>query len=146
METISVVNGALDQERFLAEILKEKTPKMGAFVFFCGIVRAEDEIDALSFDVEENLLKNWFKSWEDLAASKNAKIFMAHTKGECKIGDVCFICACLSPNRKFALKTIDDFIDDLKKNAPIWKFDLKNNQKIFVKTRAVPMQKAGILG
>ena len=40
---------------------------------------------------------------------------------------------------------INDFVEDFKANAPIWKYDLKNAQRIYAKDRSQAINGAGIL-
>ena len=47
--------------------------------------------------------------------------------------------------RKVALSLINDFVEDFKANAPIWKYDLKNAQRIYAKDRSQAINGAGIL-
>jgi molybdopterin synthase catalytic subunit len=56
-----------------------------------------------------------------------------------------FIAGVCSPQRKVALKLINEFVEDFKANAPIWKYDLINNERIYALKRSQKLQNAGIL-
>ena len=52
---------------------KYKNLNYGAFITFVGIVRDENEIQGLSFDIYEPILKKWFSSWQEKA--KTSKFY-----------------------------------------------------------------------
>ncbi|EAJ5693264.1 molybdenum cofactor biosynthesis protein MoaE [Campylobacter fetus] len=122
-----------------------KNLNYGAIITFVGVVRDEDGIDGLSFDIYEPLLKKWFDMWQKKAKEKNTTIFMAHSKGDVPNHTSSFIAGVLSPKRKAALTIINEFVEDFKANAPIWKYDLKNKQRIYAKDRSQKLAGAGIL-
>ena len=63
---------------------KYKNLNYGAFITFVGVVRDENEIDGLSFDIYEPILNSWFSSWQEKAKKENAIVFMAHSIGDVK--------------------------------------------------------------
>lgn len=117
----------------------------GACCFFCGIVRDENGIDGLSFDVYEPLLKQWFQGWEMRAKEKNLIVCMAHSCGDVYNGESSYMSAILSSNRKNALELYADFIEDFKHNAPIWKYDLIEGKRIYAKERSYLLKGSGLL-
>ncbi len=124
---------------------EEKNSNYGAFIPFVGVVREEDGIEALSFDIYEPMLLNWFKRWEDIAKKRDAKVKMAHSIGDVFIHESSYISAVFSPRRRVALDLIDDFVEDFKANAPIWKYDVINGKRIYAKDRSTPISGSGIL-
>ncbi len=147
---MNLYQNGLNIEKILCEIYqKYKTQNFGAIVHFIGVVRDEisqnSKIDGLSFDIYEPLLQKWLNSWEDKAQKNNAKILFFHSIGDVKIHESSFIAAVLSPKRKVALKLINDFVEDFKANAPIWKYDLINNKRFFAKDRSFKLKNSGIL-
>ena len=40
---------------------------------------------------------------------------------------------------------LDEFVEDFKANAPIWKYDVKNGERIYAADRSTPMHGAGLL-
>ena len=117
----------------------------GALITFVGIIRDEDGIEALSFDIYKPILESWFNNWQKEAKRRGALIFMAHSIGDVKIGESSYISAVASPKRRVALELIDEFVEDFKANAPIWKYDVINGKRVYAKDRSTPMKEAGIL-
>lgn len=128
--------------RWLDEV---STLNFGAFITFVGIVRAEDGISALSFDIYEPVLKQWFDTWQERAKKRGALVKMAHAIGDVRVSQSSYVAAVASPKRRVALELIDEFVEDFKANAPIWKYDVVENERIYAKERSTPMDGAGIL-
>ena len=122
-----------------------KDKNHGALSIFIGIVRDEDDIDGLSFDIYEPILNKWFDTWQEKAKQKDAKIFMAHSRGDVLLHQSSFMCAVSSPKRRVALELLDDFVEDFKASAPIWKYDLKDNKRVFIKSRGQKLENSGVL-
>ena len=114
----------------------------GAMIPFIGIVRPDNNIEGLSFDLYLPLLEKWFDKWKNL---DDAKIMMAHSFGDVKVGETSFLCAVFTSHRKEGFKYLEEFVEDFKANAPIWKYDLIDGKRIFAKDRAKPLPQAGIL-
>ncbi len=117
----------------------------GAFIPFIGIVRDEKGIDGLSFDIYEPILEAWFEAWQKKAAQEGAMLLMAHSKGDVPNHTSSYISAVLSPQRKVGLRLINDFVEDFKANAPIWKYDLIEGARVYAKSRSMPLGGAGLL-
>lgn len=146
MKMLSLYNNGLNiQEIFNKWYLDNNHKNYGAFITFVGIVRSEDDIEALSFDIYETILSKWFNEWNDRLIKENVLVCMAHSIGNVKVNESSFCCAILSKQRKKALKYIDLFVEDFKKNAPIWKYDVINSKRIYVKSRSHPIDGSGIL-
>jgi molybdopterin synthase catalytic subunit len=139
--------GSLDVKSIFGRWLEEeKRYNYGAFVPFIGIVRAENNIEALSFDIYEPLLKSWFNIWLKRAEERGAKVKMAHSIGDVPLHTTSYMSAVFSPKRRVALELIDEFVEDFKANAPIWKYDIIDNRRIYAEDRSRPIQGSGILG
>ncbi len=146
MSDMELYDGALDIKLIFGQWLDEESKSnYGAFIPFIGTIRAEDGIEALSFDIYEPILQNWFKKWQDIAKAKGAKVKMAHSIGDVPIHKSSYISAVFSPKRRVALELIDDFVEDFKANAPIWKYDVIEGKRIYAKERSTPMSGAGVL-
>lgn len=117
----------------------------GAYIPFIGIVRDEDGISGLSFDIYEPILKSWFHAWQTKANAEGAYLLMAHSRGDVPNHTSSYIAAVVSPQRKVALKLINDFVEDFKANAPIWKYDLKDGKRVYAKSRSHLLSGAGLL-
>ena len=145
--SLEIYNGALVVDEIFKRWYESiKSENMGAFITFVGTVRKEGEVDGLSFDIYEPLLEDWFNRWQDRVAKKGIKLFMAHSKGDVGVFESSYIAAVASRKRRDALEIIDEFVEDFKANAPIWKYDLINGKRVFAKDRSMPMDGAGILG
>lgn len=144
---LSIYEGALQTARIYQEwekIGKEKN--LGALCVFTGIVRDENGIEGLSFDIYEPLLKIWFRSWQEKANNIGVHLLMAHSMGDVENGASSFMTALLSSQRKAVLSLYGEFIEDFKQNAPIWKYDIKNGKRKYAQDRAVPLKGSGLLG
>ena len=117
----------------------------GAIITFVGVVRDENNIDGLSFDIYEPILNSWFKSWQDKAKQKDAIVLMAHSKGDVLNHTSSYISAVCSPKRRVALELIDEFVEDFKASAPIWKYDIIKGQRVYALNRSTKIQGAGLL-
>jgi len=139
-------NGSLDVVEITSrwyEAVKDKN--FGALIPFIGIVRDEKGIDGLSFDVYEPILKNWFNDWQEKAKKEGAILYMAHSKGDVLNHTSSYISAVVSPQRKVGLRLINDFVEDFKANAPIWKYDLIKGERVYAKDRSQALSGAGLL-
>ncbi len=143
---LSLHVGSLEVEKIQNQWYEEyKNKNCGAFVSFIGIVRDEDGIDGLSFDVSEPILQKWFDKWEQKLKELNSYLLMAHSKGDVANHSSSFMCAVVSPKRRVGLEMLDEFVEDFKANAPIWKYDLKNGQRIYAQERSKALPNAGLL-
>ena len=124
---------------------KFRLSNYGAIITFVGVVRNEDNIDGLSFDIYEPILNSWFDTWQKKANQQNAIVLMAHSKGDVLNHKSSYIAGICSPKRKVALSLIDKFVEDFKASAPIWKYDIINNQRKYALNRSTAIAGAGIL-
>jgi len=146
MQYLKLYDGALDVHKITNSWYDQiKDLNYGAIITFVGIVRDEDGIDGLSFDIYEPILKQWFNKWQQKAKEKNALVMMAHSIGDVPNHTTSFICAICSPKRRVSLEMIDQFVEDFKASAPIWKYDLKDNKRIYAEDRSTPIEGAGLL-
>lgn len=145
-EKLQLFDGDLPVEQITNKWYDEfRNSNYGAIITFVGIVRDEDGIDGLSFDIYEPILNKWFNSWQEKAQDKNAIVLMAHSRGDVLNHTSSYIAAVCSPKRRVALEMIDEFVEDFKKSAPIWKYDLKNGNRVYAQNRSTKIQGAGIL-
>ena len=117
----------------------------GAIITFVGVVRDEDGIDGLSFDIYEPILQSWFNTWQAKAKENNAVVLMAHSRGDVLNHESSYIAAICSPKRRVALEMIDAFVEDFKASAPIWKYDIIEGKRKYAKERSAKIDGAGIL-
>lgn len=139
-------NGALNVPKILQEWYEtEAKSNYGAFIPFVGTVRSENDIEGLSFDIYEPILNSWFNAWQDKAKQKGAIIKMAHSRGDVMLYESSYIAAVFSPKRRVALEFIDEFVEDFKASAPIWKYDIKNGKRVYALDRSTALSGSGIL-
>ncbi len=122
-----------------------KDSNYGAIITFVGVVRNENSIDGLSFDLYEPILNSWFDSWQKKAKDKNAIVLMAHSRGDVFNHESSYIAAVCSPKRRVALEMIDEFVEDFKAQAPIWKYDIIDGKRVYAEDRSTKISGAGIL-
>lgn len=139
-------DGPLDVEEISNRWFNDMRDKnYGAYIPFIGIVRDEDGISGLSFDIYEPILEKWFNAWQEKAKVEGAYLLMAHSRGDVPNHTSSYISAVVSPQRKVALKYINDFVEDFKANAPIWKYDLIDDKRVYAKERSHIIKGAGLL-
>lgn len=143
---LQLFDGSLDVENIINSWYREfKNSNYGAIITFVGVVRDENNIQGLSFDIYEPILEKWFNDWQINAKSKNAIVLMAHSRGDVLNHESSYIAAVCSPKRRVALELIDEFVEDFKAKAPIWKYDLINNKRIYAEDRSTKIEGAGLL-
>lgn len=143
---MQIYSGALNVNEILNSwYIQSCDGKSGALVSFVGIVRDEGGISGLSFEIYEPILKAWFKGWQERAKISGAQMFFAHSTGDVLIGQSSYLAAVKSPKRRVALEMIDEFVEDFKAAAPIWKYDIINGERIYAATRSKALKSAGIL-
>jgi len=144
---LELYDGALNVPEILNRWYAEESDNnYGAYIPFVGTVREEDGIEGLSFDVYEPILTSWFEAWVAKAAPLGATLKMAHSRGDVLVHESSYIAAVFSPKRRVALETIDAFVEDFKASAPIWKYDLKNGERLYARDRSTPIEGSGLLG
>ncbi|GHP26637.1 hypothetical protein VN0211_05760 [Helicobacter pylori] len=107
---LKIIQGALDTSELLKAYQEEACAKnFGAFCVFVGIVREEGNIQGLSFDIYEALLKTWFEKWHHKAKDLGVVLKMAHSLGDVLIGQSSFLCVLMGKEQKKCLRTIPRF-------------------------------------
>ena len=143
---MELYNGSLDTKEIFGRWLDEQSSSnYGAYIPFVGTIRAENGITALSFDIYEPVLKVWFDKWVEIAKERGAIVKMAHSIGDVEVHTSSYISAVFSPQRKVALALINEFVEDFKANAPIWKYDVIDGNRVYAEDRSTPMSGAGLL-
>ncbi len=147
MSDMELYEGPLNVKEIFGRWLDEEAESnYGAYIPFVGTIREEEGIEALSFDIYEPILRQWFEAWQAKAAERGAKVKMAHSIGDVPVHTSSYISAVFSPRRRVALELIEEFVEDFKANAPIWKYDVIDGKRIYAADRSTPMEGAGILG
>jgi molybdopterin synthase catalytic subunit len=143
---LELYDGSLPVEEITNSWYKDfRLSNYGAIITFVGVVRDENGIDGLSFDIYEPILKDWFNKWQERAKLQNAVVLMAHSKGDVLNHTSSYIAGICSPKRRVALELIDEFVEDFKASAPIWKYDIIKGERVYAKDRSTFLDGAGIL-
>lgn len=143
---LELYDGSLEVEKITNKWYTDfRLSNYGAIITFLGIVRDENGIDGLSFDIYEPILNLWFSSWQQKAKNKNAIVLMAHSRGDVMNHTSSYIAGVCSPKRRVALELIDEFVEDFKANAPIWKYDIIDGKRVYALDRSNVLDGAGIL-
>jgi len=143
---MELYNGPLDTKEIFGRWLDEQAESnYGAYIPFVGTIRAEGGIEALSFDIYEPVLLQWFEQWQSRASQLGAVVKMAHAIGDVPVHTSSYISAVFSPQRRVALELIDEFVEDFKANAPIWKYDVIDGARVYAEDRSTPMSGSGLL-
>ena len=146
MKELQLFDGNLPVEEITNSWYKDfRLSNFGAIITFVGVVRDENGIDGLSFDIYEPILNSWFEAWQEKAKAKGAIVLMAHSRGDVPNHTSSYISAVCSPKRRVALELIDEFVEDFKASAPIWKYDIIDGKRVYAKDRSTPIQGSGIL-
>lgn len=144
---LHIYKSALNVSKILDDWYQEEArSNYGAYISFVGTVRSEDAIDGLSFDIYSPILSSWFQAWQEKANARGAIVKMAHSLGDVMVHESSYIAAVFSPKRRVALELIDEFVEDFKASAPIWKYDLKDGQRIYALDRSTAIAGSGLLG
>lgn len=145
-DVLELYDKALDVPALLKRWYEEEaTSNYGAFIPFVGTVREENDIEGLSFDIYEPILIDWFDRWQEKAKERGATLKMAHSRGDVMVHESSYIAAVFSPKRRVALEMIEEFVEDFKANAPIWKYDILNGERVYARDRSTAIKGSGIL-
>ena len=146
LEKLELFHGSLPVEQITNKWYDNfRLSNFGAIITFVGVVRDEDNIDGLSFDIYEPILNSWFNSWQEKAKQKGAIVLMAHSIGDVLNHQSSYIAGVCSPKRRVALELIDEFVEDFKASAPIWKYDIINGNRQYALDRSTAIKGAGLL-
>jgi len=118
--TVSIVNGAL------APAAPTGADGAGAVVLFEGVVRPQEDgapIEALDYEAYQPMAERMLARIADDLVERFGLIEMRieHSRGRVGVGERSFRLVVCAPHRKEALQTMDEFIDRMKRDVPIWK-------------------------
>ncbi|RLE72338.1 MAG: molybdenum cofactor biosynthesis protein MoaE [Thermoprotei archaeon] len=115
--------------------LKENT---GCFVVFTGVVRAFSEngerVLYLYYEANEELAAKVFSDIvEDLKKKYNIHdALLYHKIGKAEVGEKVMYVGVASRKRKEAFKAIQELVDRVKKEVPIWKKEVTESREYWV--------------
>lgn len=102
-------------------------PRFGGITMFIGKVREHNLgriVTGVSYDLFEPLALRTFEAIAERArkeAGGPMKLYIAHAKGDLRIGDLAVIVAAGTPHRDEAFRACRLAIEAVKHEAPIWK-------------------------
>ena len=118
------------------ELLKAKTKKAGAVVFFVGKVRdlEDDKLQYLEIESFEELAKSQIKEICKNAADRwdLEYILVKHRIGRLKLNDNIVLVVTSSKHRKNAYDASVYIMEYLKSNVPFWKKEVANKTQNWV--------------
>lgn len=103
-----------------------RSPGIGAQITFEGIVRpseAERAIVALDYEVYSPMAENQLTALGNAMIDQHhlQSLRVEHSRGRVPVGAVSFRLTIESAHRKEGIRAMDEFIDLLKRDVPIWK-------------------------
>jgi molybdopterin synthase catalytic subunit len=103
-----------------------QVPGAGAHILFDGIVRGLEEgrpISGLQYSAYRPMADEQLQRLAEEVAWRNEliEISVEHSVGFVPVGQCSFRLRVAAVHRKPALRAVDDFIDALKRDVPIWK-------------------------
>ncbi len=118
--TVEIIDGPLPA---LADV---PVPGAGAVILFNGIVRpleGAQPIAALDYEVYSPMAQNVLHSLAAEMLNTHGLLAIAvwHSRGRVQVGEVSFRLRIAATHRKEAIAAMDQFIDRLKQDVPIWK-------------------------
>ncbi|GLQ96362.1 molybdenum cofactor biosynthesis protein MoaE [Dyella mobilis] len=102
-------------------------PRFGGIATFIGRVRQHNlgrTVTGISYDLFEPLALRIFQSIGERARREVGgpmKLYIAHAKGDLRIGDLAVVIAAATPHRDEAFRACRLAIEAIKHEAPIWK-------------------------
>lgn len=118
---IRIIDGPLTDDGQVLRI-----PDAGAVVCFRGIVRELEQgrrILALDYEVYSPMAEQELQrlAGEIVQTHGLAGIMVDHSRGRVRVGECSFQLTVASMHRKASLAAMDEFIDRMKEDVPIWK-------------------------
>jgi molybdopterin synthase catalytic subunit len=102
-------------------------PRFGGIATFIGRVRQHNlgrTVTGVSYDLFEPLALRMFQEIGERARAEVGgalKLYIAHAKGDLRIGDLAVVIAAATPHRDEAFRACRLAIEAVKHEAPIWK-------------------------
>ena len=123
---VDIVEGPLGAADGACDACDGADHRAGARVVFDGVVRAIEErrpLIALDYQTYEPMAQNQLRSLASEMISMHGLlgVIVRHSRGRVPVGAVSFRMTVLAPHRKEALTAMDEFIDRMKRDVPIWK-------------------------
>ena len=119
--SVTIVEGALG-----APPPRPHDPGCGAWVVFEGVVREEEDgrpLEALDYTAYEPMARDQLEQIARGVVREHglSHLMVEHSRGVVPVGGCSFRLSIASGHRKEALAAMDEFIDRMKRDVPIWK-------------------------
>jgi len=101
-----------------------ETPRSGAVVLFCGIVRDHDRgrgIRRLDYQAHPDADRLLAECCAEVAESSGLRVAAVHRIGSLEIGDVALCAAVAAAHRREAFDACEELVERIKHSLPIWK-------------------------
>lgn len=122
---------ALQAETFDAgvEIAKFNQIGLGAISSFSGVVRADNDVIALTIEHHPVMTLAALQTLADECETHYnlSGIIIIHRYGMLKLGEPIIFVASSSAHRKDAIKAVEFAMDRLKTNVPLWKKEIRKD-------------------
>jgi molybdopterin synthase catalytic subunit len=121
---VDIIHAPLDPAAALDFV---SDPRFGGITSFIGRVRQHNlgrAVTGVSYDLFEPLALRTFQTIGERAREEVGgpmKLYIAHAKGDLRIGDLAVIVAVATPHRDEAFRACRLVIEAVKHEAPIWK-------------------------
>lgn len=101
-------------------------PACGAWVVFEGVVRETEDgrrLRALDYTAYEPMAQSQLAELAGSVLETHGltRLMVEHSRGEVPVGSCSFRLSVASGHRREALAAMDEFIDRMKRDVPIWK-------------------------
>jgi len=146
-----VVGGRISDISELIRNIKKKSRDIGAIVIFIGVVRESSrghKVLRLYYEAQEEIAKEVLRSISTNTKGKYKLIDIAieHKTGYAKVGEEVLHVVCASRHRSEAIAALEELIDRLKTEVPIWKKEITTAKEYWVKEQQPPKVKVVVNG
>lgn len=133
----TLLEGSVDPESFLRDLLSRLNPEVGAVAVFFGVVKGKvgsSSVEELKYvyhrDYTEKFLE---KIVEEATQAEDIKyVAVQHSIGTFRPGATVFAVGVLSRGRKSAIETLQKLIEKVKHEAAIWKVEKREDGTFWV--------------
>ncbi len=135
------VNHKLDSLSDLISEIKKKSDEIGAIIIFIGIVRGKsqegEQVLRLEYEAHETLAIKVLKNLVKEVISKHNIIdgIAEHRIGQVKVGEDIMYILVASKHRKEGFKALEELVDRIKREVPIWKKEVTEKRSYWVEER-----------
>ena len=124
--SIEMVDGPVSPEVVQAVAASEGFASAGAIIEFRGVVRPSEHgepIDALEYEAYEPMARRELERIARAIRSRHAliEVRLWHSRGRVEAGACSLWIVIASAHRKPAIAAVDELVDELKRDVPIWK-------------------------